>query len=117
VSHISQTFSDPHSGILRIRLRGTFYFNTSRDAGFPTQPAADGSPNISVRAFAGPTSGTKRKTEPIDRYAPVATLEVFYPGANEVWSIGTEEVAHLSPPGLYSYGIENLIIDAVLEKK
>ena len=117
MSHIAQTIADPHAGILRIRFRGTFYSTTARDAGFPPAPAADGSPNISVRAYAGPNDGTRRKTEPIDRYVGSATLEMFYPGGNVVWPIGTEEVAHLNPTGLFSYGMEKLVIDAVLEKK
>jgi hypothetical protein len=117
MSHITQTFSDSHAGILRLRFRSTFYSTTARDAGFPAPPASDGSPNIAIRAYLGPNDGTRKKTEPLDRNAPVATLEMFYPGNNAVWPVGTEEVAHLNPPGLFSYGLKSFVIDLALEKK
>jgi hypothetical protein len=117
MAHLSSSFSHAESGKLLITLRGTFYFTTARDAGFPAAPTSGvDTPNIYVRAFVGPDDGTRKKTEPIDRYAPVAYLIMDYPGGSASWPIGTEEVAHNNPSGLFSYGIEHLSLEIKLVK-
>lgn len=112
MAHLSGTFSDPEAGRLVVTLSGTFYQDAYRDAGFPGSTGGEG--NILIRAYVGP-SGDHDYTEPIDRYAPVSVFELDYPGGSVSWQIGTEEVAHQHPTtGLWSYGMANLRLTAVL---
>jgi hypothetical protein len=99
-------FSNASAGLLRVSLRGTFYQGTARDAGFPT-----GTSNYSLR---GVVNGAY--TEPIDRYAPVAYMDLAYPGGNASWAVSTETVSY-SGSGVATYGIENLVMNLQLLKK
>lgn len=115
MAHLAGTISDPRAGRLVVKLTGTFFQGTYRDAGFPG--SSGGAGNILVRAFAGP-AGSPMYTEPIDRFAPVSDAEFDYPGGNAVWNVGTAEVAHVNPTsGIWSYGIANLKLVIVLRKK
>lgn len=117
MAHLSSTFSHANSGRILVVLRGTYREGTRRDAGFPSSGGTAG--NLSVRAFVGPAGATRRYTEPIDKNAPVATLEMDYPGGNVSWPFGTEEVAHINPTygGLWSYDMLDMSITITLLKK
>ena len=113
MAHLSGTIAHASAGKLQVCLSGTYVDGVSRDAGFPS-----GTSNLLVRAFVGPNDGTTRKyTVAIDRNAPVAMMEMDYPGGGVSWPVGTEEVAHLSPSGLYNYSFKNLTLTVVLRKR
>lgn len=117
MAHLSATFSHALPGKLQIVLTGTFHQGSHRDAGFPgSTPSAA---NMLVRGFVGPSGASRKYTEPIDRYAPAAVLQMDYPGGDESWPFGTETVDYLDPVGggLWSYGIDNLNMTVVLRKK
>lgn len=116
MAHLSASFSNPTPGLLTIALSGTFYQDTSRDAGFPS--TSGGVANILVRAGFG-VSGSYKYLECIDRYAPSVVLQTPYPGNSVVWSIFTETVARISPTGTadWQYGIKNLLLTLSLIKK
>jgi len=115
MAHLSGSFSSAHAGTLRVVLNGTFFQGTYRDAGFPS--TSGGAANILVRAYFGP-SGSFVYTEPIDRFAPTSLREFDYPGGNVTWLVGTETVAFQDPgSGIWSYGMANLRLQLVLQKK
>lgn len=112
MAHISGSFTSPYSGMLTVALQGVYFQNIRRDAGFPASGAGG---NLAVRAYVGPV-GSPVYGQPIDRYAPFASFEVFYPGG-VVWQVGTVEVAHSDPSGLFTYALRDLNIDLTLKKR
>lgn len=106
MAHLSGTFSNVSPGRLAVTLSGDFFQGTNRDAGFPS-----GSSNMLVRARVNAQAGP-----PIDRYAPVTSFELDYPGGNVAWSVLTETVA-TSSSGIAVFGFTSLHLVLRLTKK
>lgn len=106
MAHLSGSFFDANAGTLEIRLEGTFWQGSGRDAGFPS-----GTSNMLLRGIVG-----SYRTASIDRYAPTVTFTVAYPGGNVVWPLGTEELAHESS-GVSAYGFINLRMTVAFTKR
>jgi hypothetical protein len=106
MAHISGTFANPSAGRLSVTLTGSFLQGTNRDAGFPS-----GASNMLVRAVVDGAGGP-----PIDRYAPVTTFELDYPGGNALWSVSTVTVA-TTTSGIAVYGFSALKLVLRLTKK
>lgn len=111
----SGTFSSPNAGVLKIRLKAQFYASSYSDAGFPSSGNASGS-NLAIRAYAG-VSGSYNYSPVLEKYAGNVSFEVSYPGGSVSWDVGVEEVAHKSPTGLYTYGFQDIQLDAELTKR
>lgn len=107
MSNISGNFSNAAAGSLRISFSGTYFHGTQRSAGFPS-----GQSNMLIRA-----NVNGNFTEPIDRYAPMASTEVNYPGGNVLWPVSTEVVASTSGGQIGTWGMQNLRMVLQLLKK
>ena len=109
MAHLSHTFSHPSPGKLSITLQGSFWEGAyQRIYG---QPPSNATVNMFVKVVVNGVS-----SDPIDRYAPVVTMELDYPGGNVQWPVQTQTVSYI-PVNNTNFGFNNLRVVLKLLKR
>jgi hypothetical protein len=112
MAHISGTFSDPKAGKLYVTLTGNFGAGgVFRDAGFSYSGSSSSSANLLVTVTVGGVTSAV-----IDRYCPIISMVLTYPGGDAVWNV-TTQTAGSSLGGLTSVSMSNLVVTLNLVKK
>jgi hypothetical protein len=113
MSHISGTFNNQKAGKLYVTLTGNFAGGgVTRDAGFNYSSSGSSTANLLVRVT---VNGVPSSV--IDRYSPIITMVLDYPGNNTEWSISTETVGYSFGSGLGSVSMTNLVVTLQLVMK
>lgn len=112
MSHISGTFSNQKAGKLYVTFTGAFAGGAvSRDAGFNYSSSSSSPANLLVTVTVnGVTSAV------IDRYCPIISMVLDYPGNNTQWTV-TTETAGYNISGLSSVSMTKLVVTLNLVKK
>ena len=111
----SGTFSSSYAGRLVVTLSCKFFASSYVDAGFPNSGNGRVS-NLSLIGYAGP-GGSPSYSAIVDKYNLISSFELDYPGAGAAWPVGVQEVGHVNPTGIYSYGMNQIVLSCKLRKR
>ena len=111
MSHIDGNFTNQKAGKLYVTFTGKFAGGgVFRDAGFNYSNSSS-TANLLLRVTVGGVT-----SDVIDRYCPITSMVLDYPGNNTNWTV-TTQTAGSSMGGLSSVSMTNLIVTLNLVKK